>query len=116
MNLQEKATAAASSINLKAGGDECNACCSLIATSNIRLRTMILSFLFFVASFVYYGLSLNQSSVGGEENKFLTFTLYGIMEIPALIFAMITLLCFGRRLPIVFLYLSAGTCPFPMPV
>ena len=74
----------------------------------IRKRTMILSFLFFVGSFVYYGLSLNQSSVGGDQNQFLTFTLYGVMEIPALLFAMLGLSYFGRRLPTVLLYSSAG--------
>ena len=88
--------------------ESCNACCSLIATPRIRARTFILSFLFFVASFVYYGLSLNQSSVGGDDNQFLTFTLYGLMEIPALIFAIFSLSCFGRRTPTVLMFLLAG--------
>ena len=88
--------------------ENCNACCSIVATPRIRARTLILSFLFFVASFVYYGLSLNQSSVGGDENQFLTFTLYGLMEIPALIFAIVSLSYLGRRLPTIILFLTAG--------
>ena len=86
----------------------CQVCFSLVAKPLIRKRTMILSFLFFVASFVYYGLSLNQSSVGGDQNQFLTFTLYGLMEIPALLFATGFLSYFGRRLPTMLLYLCAG--------
>ena len=87
---------------------ECDACCSLVTMPRTRLRTVILSCLFFVGSFVYYGLSLNQSSVGGDQNQFLTFTLYGLMEIPALLFAMISLSYFGRRSPTMLLYLCAG--------
>ena len=85
-----------------------NACCSLIATPRVRSRTIIMSFLFFVGSFVYYGLSLNSSGVGGDDNIFVTFTLYGLMEIPAIGFAILSLSSLGRRLPTVFLFLSAG--------
>jgi OCT family organic cation transporter-like MFS transporter 4/5 len=81
---------------------------SLVATPNLRRRTFILSLAFFVASFLYYGLSLNSGSVGGDNNLFLTFTLYGVMEIPALLFAIVSLLTLGRRLPCVLLYLFAG--------
>lgn len=88
--------------------EESNACCSLVTMPRIRNRTMIISFMFFVASFVYYGLSLNSSSVGGDNNLFITFTLYGAMEIPAIIFAMLSLSCLGRRLPTLLEFLMAG--------
>ena len=81
---------------------------SLFATPRLLMRTIILSFCFFVGSFLYYGLSLNSNSVGGNDNLFITFTLYGLMEVPAVAFVIVCLLALGRRLPTVLLYLFAG--------
>lgn len=105
----EKLTMADSENHVHESDDcESSACCSLVTMPRIRNRTMIISFMFFVGSFVYYGLSLNSSSVGGDNNRFITFTLYGAMEIPAILFAMLSLSCLGRRLPLFFEFLLAG--------
>lgn len=81
---------------------------SMVRTPRIRECTLIFVFTWFATSFTYYGLSLNSGEVGGSGNIFLTFSLYGLMEFPAVAFATAMVLCFGRRLPIMLLILVGG--------
>ncbi|RWS23966.1 organic cation transporter protein-like protein, partial [Leptotrombidium deliense] len=77
---------------------------------NIRKKTFILYFTWFVNSFVYYGISLNTNALGG--NAFLSFALAGLVEVPSYI-----LTRFGRRMPLMWAMLGGGigclaTIPF----
>ena len=60
-----------------------------------------------VNSGVYYGLSLNTSNLGG--NDYLNFIISGAVEFPALAFATVVLQKIGRRIPLCFLMVVAGT-------
>ena len=65
---------------------------------NMRLKTLILYYNWFVNSFAYYGLTMNMGDLGGS-NVYLSFTISGLLEIPAYAAAIILLLYFGRRVP-----------------
>ena len=84
-------------------------------TPNLRRKTFLLYFTWAVNGFVYYGLSFNTNSLGGD--MYLNFVLIGVVEIPAYILTMFVLRKFGRRLPLSFAMLGAGlaflfTLPF----
>jgi len=49
-----------------------------------------------VISFVYYGISLNIGSYGG--NIFISFALAGLVEAPGMVFSIISMRYFGRRI------------------
>ena len=71
----------------------------LFRSPNLRTKTLILYYQWFVNSFAYYGLSLNMGQVTGGEDIFFNFTIGGLLEIPSHTAAIITLLYFGRRIP-----------------
>ena len=71
----------------------------LFRSPNLRTKTLILYYQWFVNSFAYYGLSLNMGQVTGGENIFFNFTIGGLLEIPSHTAAILTLLYFGRRIP-----------------
>ena len=71
----------------------------LFRSPNLRTKTLILYYQWFVNSFTYYGLSLNMGQVTGGEDIFFNFTIGGLLEIPSHTAAILTLLYFGRRIP-----------------
>ena len=66
---------------------------------NMRTKTLILYYNWFVNSFAYYGLSLNMGTLTGGANIYLNFTISGLLEIPAYTAAIFILLHWGRRVP-----------------
>ena len=67
-------------------------------------------------SFVYYGLSLNSSALGG--NPYINFAISGAIEIPAYLILPIVCKYFGRILPFSGCLIAGGvalllTIPFP---
>eukprot|EP00092_Neocalanus_flemingeri_P018838 GFUD01020396.1.p1 GENE.GFUD01020396.1~~GFUD01020396.1.p1 ORF type:complete len:549 (+),score=92.66 GFUD01020396.1:57-1703(+) len=65
---------------------------------NMRTKTLILYYNWFVNSFAYYGLAMNMGDLGGSD-VYLNFTISGLLEIPAYTAAILFLLYFGRRVP-----------------
>ena len=65
---------------------------------NMRTKTLILYFNWFVHSFAYYGLTTNRGALGGSD-AYLNFPMSGLLEIPAYPAAIVLLLYFGRRVP-----------------
>ncbi|KAM4544124.1 solute carrier family 22 member 13-like [Fundulus diaphanus] len=64
--------------------------------SYLRKRTLIMSFNWFAASFLFYGLSLNIGSFG--LNIYLTQLIFGFIEIPANLVGLTLIQRFGRRM------------------
>lgn len=62
---------------------------------NMRKKSLIMFFQWFVVSFVFYGLSFNAGDLGG--NLFLNFAIFGACQIPANFLAIYTLNRLGRR-------------------
>lgn len=62
---------------------------------NLRKKTLLIFFDWFVNSGTYYGLSWNTSNLGG--NDLLNFLVFGAVEIPAYTFLLFTLNRWGRR-------------------
>lgn len=54
---------------------------NLLKNPVLRWRTVILIYIWFVCSFLYYGLTLNAGELGG--NLYLNVALYGLVEVPA---------------------------------
>ncbi|XP_035212350.1 organic cation transporter protein-like isoform X2 [Stegodyphus dumicola] len=82
----------------------------LLRTPNLRMKTLILYFVWMTIAFTYYGLSLNTNALQG--NDYLNFFLSGLMEIPATIFCMLTLDRFGRKKPFIFTLMVGGLSCF----
>ncbi|CAH1799083.1 unnamed protein product [Owenia fusiformis] len=81
---------------------------ALFSTPNIRKRTLILCYVWFANSLVYYGLSLNTSNLGG--NPYINFFISGAVEIVAKVFVISGFMYIGRRLPFSFAMLFGGVC------
>lgn len=62
---------------------------------NLRKKTLLIFFGWFVNSATYYGLSWNTSNLGG--NDLLNFVISGAVEFPAYSFLLVTLNRWGRR-------------------
>jgi len=60
----------------------------------------------FVCSFVFYGLSLSATSLGG--NDYLDFFISGAVEVPAYLLCLVTLSRYGRLRPLVASLILAG--------
>ena len=71
----------------------------LMRSSNMRSKTLILFYNWFVNAFAYFGLSLNMGQLTGGANIYLNFTLGGLLEIPAYMAALLILQRWGRRVP-----------------
>lgn len=67
----------------------------LLRTPNIRKRTVVLWYCWFVVCLVFYGLSLNASNLAGDP--YLNFASMGLVEVPAFIFIILTFWRIGRR-------------------
>ncbi|XP_071750279.1 organic cation transporter protein [Lepeophtheirus salmonis] len=75
-------------------------------SKSLILKALILFFNWFTNSFVYYGLTLNTSSLGGSV--MLNFMVNGLLEIPAYSLATWVLLKSGRKTPYVIMMLLTG--------
>lgn len=75
-------------------------------SKNMRRKTALLYFTWFVNTFVYYGLSLNTGNLGG--NPYLNFLVAGAVEFPAYALTMYLLRTYGRRKPISAALLGGG--------
>ncbi|XP_069673393.1 organic cation transporter protein isoform X2 [Periplaneta americana] len=62
---------------------------------NLRKKTIVILFSWFINSGTYYGLSWNTSNLGG--NDYLNFLLSGAVEIPGYSFLLLTLNRWGRK-------------------
>ncbi|XP_034664553.1 organic cation transporter protein [Drosophila subobscura] len=67
----------------------------LLRHPNLRRKTLLIFFDWFVNSGVYYGLSWNTNNLGG--NQLLNFMISGAVEIPAYVLLLFTLNRWGRR-------------------
>ncbi|KAH8381366.1 hypothetical protein KR093_003477 [Drosophila rubida] len=67
----------------------------LLRYPNLRRKTLLIFFDWFVNSGVYYGLSWNTNNLGG--NQLLNFVISGAVEIPAYCLLLLTLNRWGRR-------------------
>ncbi|CAD6992297.1 organic cation transporter protein [Ceratitis capitata] len=67
----------------------------LLRYPNLRRKTLLIFFDWFVNSGTYYGLSWNTNSLG--DNMFMNFVISGAVEIPAFTFLLLTLNRWGRR-------------------
>ncbi|XP_026493102.1 organic cation transporter protein-like [Vanessa tameamea] len=77
-----------------------------IRSSIIWKRLLICSFLWLTCSLVYYGLSINSVSLSG--NKYVSFMLVVLVEIPAYIVVVIVLDKYGRKKTMITTYLTCA--------
>ncbi|KAF2354963.1 Major facilitator sugar transporter-like [Trinorchestia longiramus] len=78
----------------------------LFSTRALRLRTFTMWVLFFVASMVFYGLSL--SAVSLSADPFIYMAVGGLMEVPAYTITVPIIDFWGRRLPTALSYFVCG--------
>ncbi|XP_055853387.1 organic cation transporter protein-like [Episyrphus balteatus] len=78
----------------------------LLRYPNLRRKTLLIFFDWFVNSGTYYGLSWNTNNLGG--NVLLNFVISGAVEIPAYTFLLFTLNRWGRRSILCGCMLTAG--------
>jgi len=78
----------------------------LVRTPNIRKRTIVLWYCWFVVCLVFYGLSLNASNLAGDP--YLNFASMGMVEIPAFVFCILTFWRIGRRTTLCFSFGITG--------
>lgn len=91
------------------GNETTNVFKQVLKSKIIRTRVCACSFLWITCTFVYYGLSINSVSLGG--NKYVNFMLVGFVEIPANFVCLMVLDRFGRKKILVVTYiLSACLC------
>lgn len=74
---------------------------------NLRQKSLLIFFDWFVNSGTYYGLSWNTNNLGG--NELLNFLVFGAVEIPAYTFLLFTLNKWGRRTILAGCMIFAGT-------
>ncbi|XP_046592505.1 organic cation transporter protein isoform X1 [Neodiprion lecontei] len=74
---------------------------------NLRNKSLLLFFNWFVNSGTYYGLSWNTSNLGG--NDYVNFLIGGLVEVPAYTFLLFTLNRWGRKIILCGCMLLAGT-------
>lgn len=67
----------------------------LFKTPNLRTKSLLIFFDWFVISGTYYGLSWSTSNLGG--NEYLNFVISGAVEFPATFFLILTLNRWGRK-------------------
>lgn len=82
----------------------------LVRTPNMRRKTLNLFFCWFVNSFIYFGLSLNTSGLGG--NLFVNFFISGVIEFPAYAIATVVIKKLGRRNPQMAVMIFGGLACF----
>ncbi|CAH1799763.1 unnamed protein product [Owenia fusiformis] len=78
----------------------------LVRTPVLRKRALIMFYSWFVCSMVYYGISLNTSSLGGDP--YINFLISGAIEVPAYGMAQFFFWKLGRRYPLCGVLLVGG--------
>ncbi|XP_015524354.1 organic cation transporter protein [Neodiprion lecontei] len=78
----------------------------LLRYPNLRKKSLLLFFTWFVNSCTYYGLSWNTSNLGG--NEFVNFGIAASVEVPAYLFLLFTLDKWGRKVILCGCMLIAG--------
>ncbi|KAK7881815.1 hypothetical protein WMY93_030224 [Mugilogobius chulae] len=79
----------------------------LLKIPYLRKRALIMSFIWFATSLMYYGISLNVGSFGLDI--YLTQFIFGLVELPALLSCVPLLQRFGRRLWQMVVLICGGT-------
>jgi OCT family organic cation transporter-like MFS transporter 4/5 len=90
----------------KSGNKGSKSILDLFRTPNLRKKTVILFYIWFVNAFVYYGLSLNSANIGGDV--FVNFIVGGLVEIPAYGFSIYIVIKLGRKLPLCIVMIGGG--------
>uniref|UniRef100_A0A493TT03 Major facilitator superfamily (MFS) profile domain-containing protein n=1 Tax=Anas platyrhynchos platyrhynchos TaxID=8840 RepID=A0A493TT03_ANAPP len=86
---------------------------NLVKHPVLRWRTIVLMYIWYVCSLVYYGLTLNAGELGG--NLYLNVALYGLVEVPAFPLCMFFIEKSGRRKTMMCFLIFAGfACMFTM--
>lgn len=86
-----------------------SACKKLLRSKKLLFRSFLLFYIWAANAFVYYGLSVNSTSLGG--NKYLNFALVCLVEIPGYTFSWWAMNKLGRRWSFAgSLFLCAATC------
>ncbi|KAJ8912268.1 hypothetical protein NQ315_008859 [Exocentrus adspersus] len=81
----------------------------MLSSRKLVIRFLIMYFIWAVNAFIYYGLSINSTSLGG--NKYVNFALVSLIEIPGYTVAWICIQKLGRRISLVGSLLVCGvTC------
>lgn len=91
----------------KTGDEKEPSVLDLFRYPNLRNKSLLIFFSWFVNSGTYYGLSWNTNNLGG--NDLLNFVISGAVEIPAYSFLLVTLNRWGRRNILCGCMLVAGT-------
>lgn len=78
----------------------------LFKTPFLRMKTLIVYYLWFATSLIYYGLTLNSNDFGAS--LFAYFSIGKAMEFPTIILVTILLLNTGRRMTLLILYSVCG--------
>ncbi|KAF5303034.1 hypothetical protein FQR65_LT08363 [Abscondita terminalis] len=82
---------------------------SMIKSRKLIVRFVIVFYIWAVNAFIFYGLSINSTSIGGD--KYLNFALVCLAEIPGITLAWISIQKLGRRISLVGSHLICGiTC------
>ncbi|XP_023239015.1 organic cation transporter protein-like [Centruroides sculpturatus] len=84
----------------------------LFRTSNLRKHTIFIYFCYFSVAFVFYGLSLGQTNLGG--NPFLNFFIGSSVEFPAYVICMFLIKYVYRRTSLLGFYVIGGVSCFFM--
>ena len=72
----------------------------LLKNPNMRAKTLILYYNWFVSTFAFYGLALNMGQITGSGSSLhLNFSLASLIEAPAYLAALLAVLYCGRRVP-----------------
>ena len=72
----------------------------LLKNPNMRAKTLILYYNWFVSTFAFYGLALNMGQITGSgASLHLNFSLASLIEAPAYLAALLAVLYCGRRVP-----------------
>ncbi|CAG9822517.1 unnamed protein product [Phaedon cochleariae] len=81
----------------------------MLSSRKLLIRFLIVYFIWGINAFIYYGLSINSTSLGG--NKYLNFALVCLIEIPGYSIAWICIQKLGRRISLIGSLLLCGvTC------
>ncbi|XP_014247403.1 organic cation transporter protein isoform X2 [Cimex lectularius] len=80
----------------------------LFKHKNLRQKSLVIFFLWFVNSGTYYGLSWNTSNLGG--NEYVNFIISGAVEVPAYLFLIFTLDKWGRKIILCGAMIVSGIC------
>lgn len=87
----------------------------LMKTRNLRTKTLVIYYNWFVNAFIFYGLSLNTNELEGDP--FLNFAISGVVEFPAYIISIFILKYLGRRYPqMAFMVIGGLACIATIPV